>query len=570
MMTPINTTRQHGQVSFGAVVALFISLIFLLQLTSLLLNDTVSLIQWVIFGLTICLGIGASLWLNFSLLNPLKELSSALEALSSDEGDMSQKLNENEHSNIGSIAKDHNSFTDKLRSTFLNMQQQSLHVALSAAQLRKITSEANEHSIKQEEYSNIIYQSSTETTLAINYITDKTQLISSNNSVNLDAAKASQSNFSEISDKMEDVSLRLNSFYETVKNLTQSSAKISEILSTVQGFSAQTNMLALNAAIEAARAGEAGRGFAVVADEVRSLAEKIKGAADEVDILITEMTGIVSDTAQGMEDVVLQTGEATKTISSSCSDFSRMVSDFEENHGSLMTITSSIEELSATNAEVHSRSNEIHTLGQQINADMKRSEAFSVSLRDATEQTLAMLSQFSIGQGPFEELLKVAIKRRDNVVKIMESVSAKGIDIFDRDYREIPNTNPPKFNVKYADALTSALQPTLVAYLSEIEGTAYNLVVDINGFLPVHYPQSSEAPTGDYEHDLNLSRHCRFYFDSETERRRVRSTAPFILQTYLRDNGDVLFDLSVPLYIQGRHWGGIPLGIERSVLIEND
>ena len=247
-----------------------------------------------------------------------------------------------------------------------------------------------------------------------------------------------------------------------------------------------------------------------------------------------------------------------------------MVSDFEENHGSLMTITSSIEELSATNAEVHNRSNEIHTLGQQINADMKRSEAFSVSLRDATEQTLAMLSQFSIGQGPFEELLKVAIKRRDNVVKIMESVNDKGSDIFDRDYREIPNTNPPKFNVKYADALTSALQPTLVTYLSELKGTAYNLAVDINGFLAVHYPQSSEPPTGDYEHDLNLSRHCRFYDNSETEKRRARSTSPFILQTYLRDNGDVLFDLSLPIYIKGRHWGCMALGVERSAILPSD
>ncbi|HGM5491272.1 TPA: methyl-accepting chemotaxis protein [Serratia fonticola] len=97
----------------------------------------------------------------------------------------------------------------------------------------------------------------------------------------------------------------------TMRDISNSSQRIAEITTLINGIAFQTNILALNAAVEAARAGEQGRGFSVVASEVRNLAQRSAQAAKEIEGLITESvnrvqsgTALVEDTGNTMEQIV--------------------------------------------------------------------------------------------------------------------------------------------------------------------------------------------------------------------------------------------------------------------------
>lgn len=113
----------------------------------------------------------------------------------------------------------------------------------------------------------------------------------------------------------------VNQVIDPMGHINESSRKIVDIISVIDGIAFQTNILALNAAVEAARAGEQGRGFAVVASEVRGLAQRSAAAAKEIKELITDSVDkvdsgskLVQDAGTTMSEVVASVKRVTDIV----------------------------------------------------------------------------------------------------------------------------------------------------------------------------------------------------------------------------------------------------------------
>ncbi|MGB7251858.1 MAG: GAF domain-containing protein [Phormidesmis sp.] len=101
---------------------------------------------------------------------------------------------------------------------------------------------------------------------------------------------------------------------QRIKRLSESSQKVSKIVSLISHFTTQTQLLALNASIEATRAGQYGRGFAVVADEVRSLARQSAEAATQIEQFVQEIQTGTAEVSSAMETGIQQVAEGTDRV----------------------------------------------------------------------------------------------------------------------------------------------------------------------------------------------------------------------------------------------------------------
>ena len=97
--------------------------------------------------------------------------------------------------------------------------------------------------------------------------------------------------------------------------------------------------------------------------------------------------------------------------------------------------------------------------------------------------------------------------------------------------------------------------------LEAIPGGSYALLVDARGYAPAHNSRYSHAPTGDPKVDIARARHKRI-FDDPVGQRLAANTAGQLFQTYSRDTGEIVNDISVPVYLGPEHWGAVRIGLD--------
>jgi len=348
----------------------------------------------------------------------------------------------------------------------------------------------------------------------------------------------------------------------SINNLKLKSEQIQSITDVIDSVAAQTNLLALNAAIEAARAGEHGRGFAVVADEVRELANKTASATSDIAKMLAEIRGETETAANIMSKLVTDVDEVVDKTNSIDQTLKTINTEASASENQARDIQDMIQEHVLATAEI---SNSIEQVRGDLESTQKESVTASsqaMSLASISEQIYNDLSVFNI-EGIHNDVKNLALKMTSETQELFESAiknhQLSESKLFDTNYKPIQGTNPEKFTTQFDEFCDRNLPKIQEKFLQSHPNLMYSAAANKDGYLPTHNNVFAKPPTGDYETDLVHSRSKRLFTDPLSLRCGTH-TQESLLQTYKRDTGEICHDLSVPLYINGRHWGAIRLG----------
>lgn len=353
---------------------------------------------------------------------------------------------------------------------------------------------------------------------------------------------------------------------EMMRVLQEKSRRIHGITEVISEIAARTNLLALNAAIEAARAGEHGRGFAVVAGEVRQLAQRTKEATDDIGAMVRAINVEAERAAGGMQALsgkVMEASQNVERVHGFLGNIERAAGISEEE---IQQIARASREHVETTHRIAAAILQIRDGMLETDTELPRVAASAMALSERAEVVYDVIAE-SGADTQHDPIRMVATEAAHQIGRIFdEAITAGRITreaLFDRHYQPLPNTSPPKHTTKF-DTFTDRVLPALQeAILDAMPQLAYAGAVDDNGYFPTHNRKFSQPLTGNYDVDLVNNRTKRIFSD-RTGKRCGSNTKSFLLQTYKRDTGEVMHDLSVPIYVGGKHWGGFRIGYRSS------
>jgi len=348
----------------------------------------------VVSALSVLVSILIALWVGRSIRTPLKKVLSVLRVIA--DGDLSQRVNIETNDEFGKLSQWVNELADKQETIIRDIQTASQRINVSAKDGADISLDTKLMMDEQQQHSTQVASAIVQMSATIAEVAQSAETA---------MYRATDIDESAIGNRalMQQNILMANSLAAEIERaavvitqLNQDSTNIGQILESIEGIAAQTNLLALNAAIEAARAGEAGRGFAVVADEVRTLASRTQEATQQIQSMITKLQCGAKDAVAIMQSSRLEAQSSVQQTEKAGSSLEDMEKQLAEIRNMSSNIAAAAEQQTAASHEI---SNSVQRMAEMANKgaiNAEKSASGSEDLSTLAQQQQLLVSKFNL------------------------------------------------------------------------------------------------------------------------------------------------------------------------------
>lgn len=251
-----------------------------------------------------------ALLIGRSITEPIRTAADAMKQIAEGDGDLTQRLDDSKHNEVGALAHAFNLFAAKVQNTVKMAQSLSGDVENASHSLEQLTLNVKNNVKIQFEQSEQVATAAQQMSATIHEVAENAENTASATNNAAHATEEGRIEVLNVAQQINTVAADIANTEEIIASLAGKANNIDNVLLVIQQIAEQTNLLALNAAIEAARAGEQGRGFAVVADEVRNLATRTHTSTLEISQIIEALKTESDNAVQAMQGSINTTQAA--------------------------------------------------------------------------------------------------------------------------------------------------------------------------------------------------------------------------------------------------------------------
>jgi len=372
-------------------------------------------------------------------------------------------------------------------------------------------------------------------------------------------AEQSLDEVSRLVSDVTDIDGELESFLATLGEIGGISAKLA-------GIAEQTQLLSFNARIEAARGGAATKPFEVLASEIRHLAITTSESSSEVGRNIARLQATAGSLIGSLKANIANGRESTRHIDALREALTEMAALVHQFHDRSRTIADCN---ARADVEIRKVDAGLVEFGQVAAESARRADQARQQLDALESRANDMLNQVAHGGVDTRNTAFVALAfegARDITALIEKHLVGELSEaaLFDTEYRARADTDPVQYDNGFADFADRHVRPILDRHTHRNKAIVGCCLVDMNGYLPTHITERSQAPiAGERLRNLEFSRNRQIFMDSQT-RRALDGAEEFFLFAYRQDLGEGRFralrSVFVPLRFAGRKWGLYEVG----------